>query len=80
MEKLLKKAHSSIITQFNTIQVLDNLTPNICPNLQMALNKHHQVFETSRGVPSSCGENDHVIPLILGSQPLNVHPYEHPFE
>jgi hypothetical protein len=32
-----------------------------------------------QGLPPSCGEHDHGIPLIPGSQPPNVHPYRHPF-
>jgi hypothetical protein len=37
------------------------------------------VFETPQGLPPSHGEHDHGIPLILGIQPPNVHPYQHPF-
>jgi len=31
------------------------------------------------GIPFSHGEHDNGIPLVLGSQPSNVHPYQHPF-
>jgi hypothetical protein len=79
MEKLLKKGHSGIISQFNAIQVMESLTQEIHPDLQLVLNKHHQVFETPKGLPPSHGEHDHGIPLIPGSQPPNVHPYQHPF-
>jgi hypothetical protein len=79
MEKLLKKGHSGIISQFNAIQVMDNPTQEIHPDLQLVLDKHHQVFETPKGLPPSRGEHDHGIPLIPGSQPPNVCPYRPPF-
>jgi hypothetical protein len=47
MEKLLKKGHFGIIAQFNAIQVMDNPTQDIHPNLQLVLDKHHHVFEVS---------------------------------
>jgi hypothetical protein len=76
MEKLLKKDHYDIISQFNSIQVMEILTQEIHPDLQLVLKKHHQVFETPKGLPPSRGEHDHGIPLILGSQQPNVHPYQ----
>ena len=79
MEKLLKKGYSGIIAQFNAIQVLDSQTQEVHADLQLVLNKHQQVFEIPKNLPPSRGEHDHGIPLILGSQPPNVHPYRHPF-
>jgi hypothetical protein len=37
---------------------------------------HELEFEN---IPPSHGEHDHGIPLIPGSQPPNVHPYQAPF-
>jgi hypothetical protein len=79
MEKLLKKGHSRIISQFNSIQVMYNPPKNILPNMQLFLGKHHRVFKTPKDLPPYQGEHDHGIPMILGSQPPNVHPYCHPF-
>jgi hypothetical protein len=47
--------------------------------LQVVHDKHHQVFETPKGLPSSPGEHDHGNPLILGIQPPYVHTYVHSF-
>ena len=74
MEKLLKKGHSGIIAQFNAIQVVDTSPHKIHPNLQLVLTKHKSIFDTTQGLSPSCGEHDHGIPLISGSQPPNVHP------
>jgi len=43
------------------------------------MTKHQYVFETPHGLPPSCGDHDHGIPLVLGSHPPNVHPYRHIF-
>jgi hypothetical protein len=78
MEKLLKKDHFGIISQSNSIQVINNLTQEIYPYLQLLLEKHHQVFETPKGLPPSQGEHDYDIPMIPRSQSPNVCPYRHP--
>lgn len=75
MEKLLKKGHSNIISQFNAIQVMKSPTQEIHPYLQPVLDKPNQVFDTLKCSPTSHEEHDHSIPLILGSQQPNVHPY-----
>ena len=43
------------------------------------LTKHQEAFETQKGLPPSRGEHDHGIPLIPGSKPPNVCPYQYPF-
>ena len=40
MENILKKSHSSIISQFNAIQVIDNPSQEIHLNLQLVLTKN----------------------------------------
>jgi hypothetical protein len=77
MKKLLKKGHSSIISQLHSIQVVE--TPQVHPNLQAIISCHPIVFQTPQSLPPSSGDHDHSIPLILGSLPPNVHPYRHPF-
>jgi hypothetical protein len=79
MEKLLKKDHSDIITQFNAIHVMDNTTQEIHSDLQLALTNIIKSFETPKGLPLSRGDHNHGIPLVLGSQPPNVRPHQHPF-
>ena len=79
MEKLLKKGHFGIISHCHDIQNFDNTTLEIHPDLQSVLDKHQKIFGTPKGLPLSPRENDHGIPLILGSQPSNVHPYRHSF-
>ena len=53
MEKLLKKGHYGFIIQFKAIHVLDIPTLNIHSDLYMVMKKHHQVFETLRGITPS---------------------------
>jgi hypothetical protein len=79
MEKLLKKGHHGVISQLNAIQVQDQSSPAVHPDLQLVLDKHHRVFETPTDLPPSRGEHDHHIPLLLGSHPPNVRPYKYPF-
>ena len=72
MENFLKKGYFGIISHFNSMQVLDIFAPKIHFNSQMDLNKHHQVFETPKGLPPTQGGHDHGVPLILGSQSLST--------
>jgi hypothetical protein len=68
MEKFLKKGHLDIIAQFKAIQVVNTTPQDIHPNLQLVLCKHQLVFETLQCLPTSHGDHDHGIPLIIGSQ------------
>jgi hypothetical protein len=77
MEKILKKGHSGIIAQLDSIHVVE--TPFVHPNLQSILSRHQVVSTTTKELPPSRGVHDHSIPLILGSLPPNVWPYRHPF-
>jgi hypothetical protein len=61
MEKLLKKGHSSIISQLHVIQATE--TPSVLQDLQSILSKHQVVFSTPQGLPPSRGVHDHSIPL-----------------
>jgi hypothetical protein len=72
MEKLLKKGHHGVISQFNAIQVTDQASPEVPPSLQLILDKYPRVFEVPTNLPPSRGEHDHSIPLLSGSQPPNV--------
>lgn len=76
MEFFLKNC---IIAQFHAIQGVDYPHPEIHSDMQRILEKHQQVFGTPNGLPPSCGEHDHIIPLIPRIQPPNVHPYRYPF-
>lgn len=51
MEKILNKGHSSIIAQFDAIQVMDYSPRKIHLDLKFVLDKHHQVFETRHDLP-----------------------------
>ena len=62
MEKLLKKGHSSVITQLHAIQATE--TPSVSQNLQSILSKHQMVFSTPHGLAPSHGVHDHSIPLV----------------
>jgi hypothetical protein len=77
MEKLLKKGHSSVISQLHAIQAIE--TPPVPQDLQSLLSKHQTVFSTPQGLPPSRGVHDHSIPLVPGSLPPNICPYHHPF-
>jgi hypothetical protein len=77
MENILKKGHSSVISQLNAIQATE--TPSVPQDLQSILSKHQVVFSTPQGLPPSCGVHDHSIPLVPGSLPPNIHMYHHPF-
>jgi hypothetical protein len=77
MEKLLKKGHSSVISQLHAIQTTK--TPLMLEVLQALLSKHQMVFSTPQGLPPSCSVHDHSIPHVPGSLPPNIHPYHHPF-
>jgi hypothetical protein len=77
--ELLNEDHLGVIAQFNAIHVVGTTPQDIHPDFQLVLSKHQHVFEPPKYLPSSCGEHHHGIPLILGTQPPNVHPYGHPF-
>jgi hypothetical protein len=62
MEKLLKKGHSVIITQLQSIHVVE--TPYMHPNLQSIISRHQVVFTTPKEIALSCGVHDYSIPLI----------------
>jgi hypothetical protein len=79
MEKLLKKCHHSVISQFNAIQVTEHASQVVPPSLQLILDKYPKIFEIPTTLPPSRGEHDHRIPLLLGSQPPIVCPYRYPF-
>jgi hypothetical protein len=73
MEKLLKKGHSSVITQLHAIQAIG--TPSVPQYLQAILSKHKLVFSTPQDLPPSRGVHDHSIPLVPISLPPNIHLY-----
>jgi hypothetical protein len=77
MEKLLKKGHSNIISQFHSIKAVE--TPSVHPDLQFVLSQHQSVFNTPHGVSNSRDARDHSTPLVSDNLPPNVHPYRHPF-
>jgi hypothetical protein len=79
MEKLMKKGHQRVTSQFNSIQGQDPSSSKIHPNLQLSLEKHHRVFETLTELPPFQGKHDHNIPFLPSSHPPNVHPYRYPF-
>jgi hypothetical protein len=63
MENLLKKGHSSIISQLHSIQIVE--TPSVHPDLQSILSQHQVIFTTPHGLPPSHGIHDHSIPLSI---------------
>jgi hypothetical protein len=77
MRNLLKKGHSSIISQLHSIQAVE--TPFLHLEIQSILDQNHTVFQTPQGLPPSHKIHDHSIPLIPHSLPPNVFPYHHPF-
>jgi hypothetical protein len=77
MENLLKKGHSSVITQLHAIQATER--PSVPQDLQAILSKHQLVFSTPQGLPLSRGVHDHSIPLIPRILPPNIRLYRHPF-
>ena len=77
IERLLKKGHSSIISQIHSIQAIE--TPSMHPDLQSIISQHHIVFQTPQGIPPSRNDHDHSIPLIPGNSPPNLLPYHHSF-
>jgi hypothetical protein len=77
IEKMLQKGHVGIISQLHAIQATE--TPSVPHELQSILSKYQVVFSTLQGLPPSRSVHDHSIPLVLGSLPLNIFPYHHPF-
>jgi hypothetical protein len=77
MENLLKKGHSSVISQLHAIQATK--TPPVLQNLQALISKHQMVFSTPQGLRPSHGFHDHFIPLVPEILPPNIRPYRHPF-
>jgi hypothetical protein len=77
MEKLLKKAHSDVISQLHAIQAIE--TPPVLQDLQALLSKNQMVFSTPQGLYPSRSVHDHSIPLVPRSLPPNIHLYRHPF-
>ena len=79
MEKILKKDHFRIISQLHSIHGCDT-TPIYPPlALQQVLDTYSSVFRLPTGLLPTRGEHDLSIPLLVGSQPPNVHPYRYPF-
>jgi len=79
MEKLLKKGHYEIVTQFNAIHAIESTPPHIHHDMQHVLYFHLRVFDKTIEHPPSRGEHDHSIPLLQGTQLPNFHPYRYPF-
>ena len=77
MEKMLKKGHSSVISQLHAMQEIE--TRLVPQDLQYILSKHQVVFSTPQGLPPSCGVDDHSIPLVPSILPPNIRPYHNPF-
>jgi hypothetical protein len=77
IEKLLKKGHSSVISQLHAIQATK--TTPVLHDLQDLLYKHQMVFSTPQVLPPSHGVHDHSISLVPRSFPPNIYPYHHPF-
>ena len=77
MENLLKKGHSSIISQLHSIHVVE--TPSVHPNLKAIISKNQAIFFTPQEFPPSHGVHHHSIPIDPRSLPPNVLPYRHPF-
>ena len=69
----------TFLRNYNDIQVLEKLSLEIHHDKKIILTKHQQAFNTPKGLPSSRGEHGDGIPLIIGSQPPNVRPYQYPF-
>jgi len=67
MEKILKKVHHGLATQFNVIHAIDSTPPLIHPKMQQVLDCHQWVFDKPKELPPSTGENDHSIPLLQGT-------------
>lgn len=79
MEKILKKGYSGITAQFHAIQGLDTTPPEPPLDMQHVLETYSKVFELPKVLPPNRGEHDHNIPLLLGSQPPSVSPYDYHF-
>lgn len=79
MENILEKGHHGLFSQFNAIQSIESIPTTIHLDLKQGLDHRQQLFEKPKDLPPSRGENDHNIPLILGSQLPNVHCYRYPF-
>jgi hypothetical protein len=77
MENILKKCHSSVITQLHAIQEIE--TPLVRQDLQDILSKHQLVFSTPQGLPPSRYVHNHSIPLVPGILPPNIRLYHHSF-
>ena len=64
MEKVFKKGHHGVVSQFNSI---DSILANIHPNMQQVLDHQQWVFYKSKELPLSRVEHDHSISLLLGT-------------
>ena len=79
MEKLLKKGHSIIISQFHAIQGYDTTPLDLPLALQQVLDTYISLFERPTRLPPTRGEDDQSIPLLPGSHPPNVRTYRYQF-
>jgi hypothetical protein len=77
MEKLLKKGHSGIISQFHSIYAIE--TPFVHRDLQYILSQHQAIFNTHCGLTPSHNIHNDSIPLVPNSLPPDIRPYRHPF-
>jgi hypothetical protein len=77
MEKMLKKGHSSVISQLHSIQATE--TPPVPQDLQALLSKHQMVFSTPQVLHPSHDVHDHSIPLVPEILPPNICLYRQPF-
>ena len=55
---------------------LKELPIDIKPKLPLLLHNYSSIFDTSKSLPPQCF-HDHSIPLIEGSQPVKVKPYQY---
>jgi hypothetical protein len=70
MEKLLKKDHFGIISEFHAIQAIETPSLTVHLNMQLILFKHQSIFENPQRLPPSCGPHDHSIHLSLVFLPM----------
>lgn len=70
-----KNKHGLLLQLCSVIGFQPNPTSN--PKLTNLLAEFNDVFETPKGLPPSRA-NDHRIPLLEGTRPINVRPYRYP--
>nr|GEX00175.1 hypothetical protein [Tanacetum cinerariifolium] len=76
VELMMMSIHPNISLQLTIIEKKDQTESRVVPSIQEVLIEYAEIFEVPNKLPPA-RSYDHGIPLLPGSQPVNIRPYRH---